>query len=188
MSTSDDERVSQLIERIRGGDDAATSELLNAAYSDLRAMAATIFGGENPGHTLQPTALVNEVCVRMLKMPGGGWNDSKHFFRTAAKAMRNVLADHARARNTHRRGSGAQRVSLDSLQLESPVASIDLISLDEAASKLAQFDDRLGIVFELRFLVGLSVEQTAIVAEISPRAVEQDSRFIRAWLNRELEP
>lgn len=186
MSAPPDHKVTQLLARIADGDGGATGELLNAAYADLRAMASAVFGNANAGHTLQPTALVNEVCLRMLKTAKPGWNDRNHFFRAAAKAMRHVLTDYARAKNADRRGGGAMRVSLDSLNLEATAGLVNLLSLDETIEKLSQFDERIGQIFELRFLAGLTVEQTAAVAEMSPRAVEQDSRFIRAWLTREL--
>lgn len=196
MSTEQQHDVTRLLARIADGDGTATGELLNAAYGDLRALAAVVFGSEQAGHTLQPTALVNEVCLRMLKTPNPGWDDRKHFFRAAAKAMRNVLTDYARARNANRRGGGAVRVSLDSLCLDalpgaaekgaSQLELVDLVRLDDAVARLAEFDERIGQVFELRFLAGLTVAQTAAVAEVSVRAVEQDSRFIRAWLQREL--
>ena len=150
-----------------------------------------MFKDENAGHTLQPTALVNEVCVRMLDAPPRTWEDRTHFFRSAAKAMRHLLTDSARARNAACRGGAPdersrKRVSLESLQAASESSRVDLLALEESVSRLAAMDERLGIVFELRFLAGLNVEQTAIVAAISPRTVEQDSRFIRAWLHREL--
>ena len=188
MSTPADHDVTLLLARIRDGDGAATGELLNAAYADLRALAATLFGNENPGHTLQPTALVNEVCLRMLKTPAPNWSDSKHFFCVAAKAMRNILTDYARAKNAHRRGGGAARVTLDSLALEATTAQaeVDLVALDSTVDNLAKFDARYAQIFELRFLVGLTVDQTAAVTDMSPRAIERDTRFIRAWLQREL--
>jgi RNA polymerase sigma factor (TIGR02999 family) len=186
MSAPQDHNVTELLARIADGDGAATGQLLNAAYEDLRALASAVFGNANAGHTLQPTALVNEVCMRMLKTAKPGWNDRNHFFRAAAKAMRHVLTDYARAKNADRRGGGAMRVSLESLSTEASTGLVDLLGLDETIEKLSQFDERIGQVFELRFLAGLTVEQTAAVAEISTRAVEQDSRFIRAWLQREL--
>lgn len=191
MTSDRSQHVTQLLDRIKAGDDSATGELLNAAYADLRRLAAEMFKDENAGHTLQPTALVNEVCVRMLDAPPRTWEDRTHFFRSAAKAMRHLLTDSARARNAACRGGASdersrKRVSLESLQAASESSRVDLLALEESISRLAAMDERLGIVFELRFLAGLNVEQTALVASISPRTVEQDSRFIRAWLHREL--
>ncbi|MBS0196379.1 MAG: sigma-70 family RNA polymerase sigma factor [Planctomycetes bacterium] len=189
MSTPADHLVTRLLDRVNAGDDTATSELLNVAYRDLRALAAVVFRSEAPGHTLEPTAVVNEVCLRLMKSaPGpGGWTDRNHFFRTAARAMRNILTDHARAKKALRRGDGAgKRVSLDSIEHPAHAGGVDLIALDEIIEKLAAYDPRLGTVFELRFLAGLSVEQAAAVADSSPRTVERDCQFIRVWLRREL--
>jgi RNA polymerase sigma factor (TIGR02999 family) len=194
MTSDRSQHVTLLLDRIKAGDDSATGELLNAAYADLRRLAAEMFKEENAGHTLQPTALVNEVCIRMLDAPPRTWEDRTHFFRSAAKAMRHLLTDSARARNAACRGGGVpdlqsrKRVSLESLQVASESSRVDLLALEESISRLAAMDERLGIVFELRFLAGLNVEQTALVAGIAPRTVEQDSRFIRAWLHRELAP
>lgn len=204
MDQPRDNPLTGVIDRIRNGDEQATGELLNAAYADLRAMARNLFGGSGQAHTLQPTALVNELCLSLLKSPGPKWNDRNHFFRSAARAMRNLLTDHARAKNALRRGGvpsnsshssdhnnpslpqKRQRVSLDSLAVEASPQPIDLLALDRAVTRLGELNERLPIVFELRFLVGLTVEQTAMVAEIAPRTVEKDSQFIRAWLQREL--
>jgi RNA polymerase sigma factor (TIGR02999 family) len=192
MPTPDDHLVTRLLDRVNAGDDSATSELLNVAYRDLRALAAVVFRSEAPGHTLQPTAVVNEVCLRLMKSAPRpeSWTDRNHFFKTAARAMRNILNDHARAKNALRRGGGAgRRVTLDSI--EDPAHSdggVDLLALDEVIQKLAAYDARLGTIFELRFLAGLSVEQTAAVSDSSTRTVERDCKFIRAWLRRELYP
>ena len=186
MSPIPDPQLSVLLDRIRDGDDAATGELLNAAYSDLRSMASGLFRGESAGNTLQPTALVNELCIRLLKAPQTGWDDRNHFFRVAARAMRNLLIDHARARGAARRGGGGRRVTLDSLEFVAGESAIDLLALDETITRLSGFNERMGTIFELRFLAGLNVEQTAEVTGISSRTIEKDCRFIRAWLHREL--
>lgn len=191
MTTPDDHLVTRLLDRVNAGDDAATSELLNVAYRDLRALAAVVFRSESPGHTLQPTAVVNEVCLRLMKAAPrpDGWTDRDHFFKTAARAMRNILNDHARAKKALRRGGSGRRVTLDSIGEPSQSdGAVDLIALDEVLEKLAAYDPRLGTTFELRYLAGLSVEQTATVTGQSPRSVERDCNFIRAWLRRELHP
>ncbi len=184
--------VDQLLSRIKAGDDTATTELLNSAYKDLRALAEMIFRAENTGHTLQPTALVNELCLKMLSAAPGtnAWEDRNHFFRTAAKAMRNLLTDHARAKKAQRRGGDARRVSLDSIasmDKAAPSGGVDLVALDDTLTKLASHDEELAATFELRFLAGLSAEQTATVSGKSLRTVERDCQFIRAWLQRELQ-
>jgi RNA polymerase sigma factor (TIGR02999 family) len=148
-----------------------------------------MFRDQPGGHTLQPTALVNEACIKLLKSHEAGnaavWNDRKHFFRVAAKAMRNLLTDHARARKADRRGGAGVRVTLDGNDVARS-NTVDLVELDETLTRLAALDDRLGRVFELRFLVGLSVERTADLLDVSSRTVELDTQFIRAWLQKEL--
>ena len=193
MPTHDDHLVTRLLDRVNAGDDAATSELLNVTYRDLRALAAVVFRSESPGHTLQPTAVVNEVCLRLMKAAprADGWTDRDHFFKTAACAMRNILKDHARAKKALRRGGSksGNRVTLDSIEDQGHSdGGIDLLALDEVLEKLVAYDARLGTVFELRHLAGLSIEQTAAVTGSTPRTVERDSTFIRAWLRRELYP
>lgn len=186
MSTPDDQGVTRLLARIRAGDEAATGELLSVAYAELRGIAGNLFGDQPGDHTLQPTALVHEACARLLASHAGGWNDRKHFFRAAAQAMRHLLTDHARAKRAERRGSGRLKVSLDSSDVPAASNEVDLVVLDEALTRLASMDDGLSQIFNLRFLVGLSVETTAEVADVSSRKVELDTRFIRAWLQKEL--
>lgn len=186
MEAPSGQDVTRLLERIREGDQHATKELLEVAYRELRGLAGSVFRDQLADHTLQPTALVNEVCIRLMKHQGGAWNDRKHFFCAAAKAMRNLLTDHARARGALRRDGGRVRVSLESVDVAAAASEIDLVVLDETLTRLSAQDKRLGEVFELRFLVGLSVERTAEIVGVSPRSVESDTRFIRAWLQQEL--
>lgn len=180
--------VTQLLARIQNGDDAATPELLNVAYDQLRAVAANLFDRGLPDQTLQPTALVNELCVRLLDTSAASWNDRHHFFAAAARAMRNLLADHARARRAQKRGGDAIRVSLNGHEAGGSNDAADLVDLDDTLTKLGAMDQRLERVFELRFLAGVSVVATAEMLGVSPRTVEVDTRFIRAWLQKELAP
>lgn len=181
-----DQHVTVLLGRIRDGDAVAKSELLNLTYSELRGLAAHVFRGQSGDHTLQPTALVNELCIKLLRSEGQEWADRKHFFRAAARAMRNLLTDHARAKNAERRSGGMMTVCLDGSEAARPSDGVDLIELDETLTRLAATDERLGEVFELRFLAGLSVEKTGDILGVSPRTIEADTRFIRAWLQKEL--
>lgn len=191
MSPAESPDVTVLLARLRAGDDSAASHLVAAVYDELRGLAVHMFRGQPVDHTLQPTALVNEACLRLLRSPGEGWNDRKHLFRAAAQAMRQLLTDHARARQAQRRGGGAAKVSLDSAVAGAAgagrgIGEIDLIALDDALTRLARLDQRMGRVFELRFLVGLSVKETADLLEVSPRTVELDTELVRGWLQREL--
>ncbi|MCG3122184.1 MAG: hypothetical protein GIKADHBN_00564 [Phycisphaerales bacterium] len=194
MHETDRRDVTRLLDRANAGDASALPELLAAAYAELRAVAANIFQNQRHDHTLQPTALVNEVCVRLLGPGQRRWNDHRHFVRAAAKAMRNLLTDHARAKRAEIRGGGHATVTLDEAQLDGPLGGpssgrsggIDPVVLDETITRLAAMDERLGLVFELRFLAGLPVSAAAEVAGVSERTIELDSQFIRAWLQREL--
>jgi RNA polymerase sigma factor (TIGR02999 family) len=186
MSAPQHGEVTSLLARARTGDESAVSRLLEVAYAELRAVAANIFRDQPRDHTLQPTALVNEVCLRLLGSSNPDWNDRKHFIRAAATAMRNLLTDHARAKNADIRGGGRHTVTLDDADVSAP-SGIDALILDECITRLSTLDPRLGTIFELRFLAGLTVQQTAEIAEVSERTVKLDTQFIRAWLQRELE-
>lgn len=186
MHTDPDQDVTVLLARIRTGDAAAKSDLIHLTYDQLRRIAGHVFKSQSSDHTLQPTALVSELCVRLLKTDSSDWEDRKHFFRAAACAMRNLLTDHARAKKALRRGGDHVTVSLGSSDIADSGRTIDVVVLDETLTRIASLDKRVGEIFELRFLVGLSVDMTAEILEISPRTVELDTQFIRAWLQKEL--
>jgi RNA polymerase sigma factor (TIGR02999 family) len=186
MTTDQDPAIATLLKKVREGDADATAALLDLAYNELHGIARHVFSGQSQDHTLQPTALVHEACARLLSSPGTEWSDREHFFRVAAKAMRNLLVDHARAKRSLKRGGGALRVSLEVAEKASPSREVDLVALDDTIRKLEETDPRLSQIFELRYLVGLSVEQAAAALGVSARTIELDSRLIRAWLQREL--
>ncbi len=186
MPKAPDQDLTLLLARVRAGDAEARSELIGLTYAELRGLAGHVFQGQPRDHTLQPTALVSELCLRLLKTDAAGWEDRKHFFRAAACAMRNLLTDHARAKKAVRRGGDHLTVSLGSSDVADPGPPIDIVVLDEALTRLAALDKRIGEICELRFLVGLSVDKTAEILGISPRTVELDTQFIRAWLQKEL--
>ncbi|MBL8764997.1 MAG: sigma-70 family RNA polymerase sigma factor [Phycisphaerae bacterium] len=186
MHTNDEHDVTRLLANVRRGDPSAMGALLNAAYRELRGIAGNLFRDQPTEHTLQPTALVNEVCVRLLGADSVEWNDRKHFVRAAAMAMRNLLTDHARAKRADRRGGGVATLSLGSAEGAPCADAVDLLVLDESVTRLSAMDERLGRVFELRFLAGLSVERTADLLGVSERTIELDTRFVRAWLQKDL--
>jgi RNA polymerase sigma factor (TIGR02999 family) len=185
MSTEQQTIVTELLGRIRTGDSSATAELLEITYGQLRGLAHGMMDPNQVDCTLQPTALVNEVCLRLLRTPGAGWDDAQGFFRVAARAMRNLLIDQARARRSAKRGGGMARVCLDGAEPQA-AREVDLVALDDSLTRLAAMDNRLAETFEFRFLVGLSVERTAELLGVSPRTVELDTRLIRAWMKQEL--
>ncbi|MFI4897105.1 MAG: sigma-70 family RNA polymerase sigma factor [Phycisphaerales bacterium JB059] len=172
--------VTRVLRRVRDGDDAAREELFSLVYEELRSMAAGQMRGQVPSHTLQATALVNEAYLRMGES-ASGLNDRTHFFAVAAKAMRQILIDHARRKGAAKRGGGEwDRVTLAGVSGEE--REIDLVELDEALTELAALDERQSRIVELRFFGGLSIAQTAEVTEISTATIEREWRAARAWL------
>ena len=176
----------ETLKKARGGDPQSRAKLLEIVYDKLRAIAAGYMKGERQGHTLQPTALVHEAYLQLVKPSEADFNDRTHFVAVAACAMRRVLVDHARRRNALKRGGDHERVALeDSLALCSG-SQLDLIRLDEALSALESVDARKARVVELRFFGGLSNEETSAELGIAVRTVEDDWFTARAWLHREL--
>jgi len=142
--------------------------------------------GENVGHSLQATALVNEAYVRLVDGTVVAWKDHAHFLAVCARVMRHILVDHARAKNYQKRGGDAVRVTLDEALVVSHEPAQDFQALDDALTALAKFDERKSRVIEMRFFGGLSVEETAAVLKLSPATVMGDWRLAKAWLKREM--
>ena len=165
---------------------AVYDELFPLVYAELRRIAAREMRREKPGRTLQTTALVHEAYLRLLKDASLSFENRAHFLGVAARAMREILIEHARARSARKRGGGAVRLTLDDLVAPVPSPSIDVLALDEALQRLARLDERHARVVELRYFGGLSVEETAAALELSPATVKRDWTLARAWLFREL--
>jgi RNA polymerase sigma-70 factor (ECF subfamily) len=178
--------VTQLLVRAGRGDAAATDELFPLVYDELRSVAAAFLARERAGHTLQPTALVNEAYVRLIGPSEVSWENRAHFFGAAARAIRRILTDHARARGREKRGGGMGRVPLDQVDVAIDFETLDLVALDEALTKLAGMDQKIAKVVELRFFGGLTEEETARALGVSASTVTRDWRFARSWLRREL--
>ncbi len=179
--------VTELLEAWGDGDQAAAEQALPYVYDELRSLARVYFSRERRGHTLQPTALVHEAWVRLVEQTGVRFSSRAHFVGLAAHIMRRVLVDHARERNTAKRGGKAQKVTL----IESDSASqpdVEIMALDEALSGLAAMDERKAKIIELRFFGGLSIDDTAEVLETSRKTVVREWRRARAWLYDRLEP
>jgi RNA polymerase sigma factor (TIGR02999 family) len=176
--------------RWRSGDPTALDDLLPRVYDELRALADAYMRRERAGHTLQPTALVHEAFLRLLRLPPGSVQNRIHFFALAAQAMRRILADHARRHRAAKRGGGAVRVPLELVEGGAPAtpAGDDVAAddLDAALEDLAKLDERQARVVELRFFGGLSIEETAEVLAVSTATVKRDWLVARAWLHREL--
>lgn len=179
--------VTQYLQRLGRGDQSVVHELLPLIYDDLRALAGGVFG--RPGaHTLQPTALAHEAYMRLAKPDQQGFTDRKHFLRVAAIAMRQLLADHARHRQREKRGGkDRKRVVLEeAVAVTEGGGGIDLLALEEALQELEKLDERQARIVELRFLAGLSVDETAEVLGISRRTVYLDWDMARIFLRRAL--
>ena len=176
--------VTSLLARAQEGDRQATDELLPLVYEELRHLADRILASEKRGATLQPTALVHEAYLRLVGSDQAGWENRAHFFGAAARAIRRILIDRARARRGARRG-GDRPLRLDTdAPLAGPGPSLDLLALDEALAKLAALDAQKARVVELRFFGGLSVDETAAALGVSPSTVDRDWVFARTWLHR----
>ena len=178
--------VTALLLDWRGGDEGAVERLLPLVHDELRRIARRHMAGERPDHVLQATALVNEAYLRLVDVRRVQWQDRAHFFAMAARVMRRILVDFARAQKNQKRGGALRRVTLDQ---NLPIASEtpeDVIAIDEALTSLAAQYERKSQVVELRFFGGLSVEETADVLKISQETVMRDWKFAKNWLVREL--
>ena len=185
VSPSGDD-ITQLLRAWGDGNQAALDRLMPLVYAQLRQAAHRYMARERRGHTLQTTALVNEVYVRLAKAREMRWQDRVHFFAISAQMMRRILTDYARARQYAKRGGGAQVVSLDEAPEVSQKPRADLVALDDALNRLAAVDERKSRVVELRYFGGLSVEETGEVLRVSPETVMRDWKLAKAWLLREL--
>jgi len=181
------EQITRILEGLGEENSGAAAELLPLVYTELHQMAEIAFHRQRRDHTLQPTALVHEVYVKLVDAADAKWKDRKHFFTLASKVMRQVLADYARGHLAEKRGRDWRRITLD--QVDTPVAtsSIDLVTLDEALARLTTLNERHAQIVELRFLAGLSIDEVAEVLDVSRRTVQLDWRAARAWLRRELD-
>lgn len=181
-------QVTSLLQAWSQGDEAALQQLIPIVYEELRRVAQRHMASERPSHTLQTTALIHEVYVRLVDVPSAPIRNRAHFFALCARLMRNVLVDFARSRQCQKRGGEAAHVALDEALHVSATADPDLVAIDEALARLAACDRRKGQVVELRFFGGLSVEETAIALDVSPETVMRDWKFAKSWLLRELDP
>lgn len=181
--------VTQLLHRWEAGDGSAVEELMPLVYDELRALAARRLRGEREGHTMQATALVNEAYIRLVGS-AAPLEGRAHFFALAARMMRRILVDHARARDAAKRGGGAARLSLTQAEVYGPVSevddAIDVLAIHEALEALEALDERKARVMELSVFAGLTQREVAEALATSPATVERDLRFARAWLANRL--
>lgn len=178
--------VTRLLLAWERGEAAALERLLPIVHGELRRIARRHMRRENPGHTLQTTALVNEAYIRLVEGQQVRWKDRVHFFAVAARLMRRILVDSARSKKYLKRGGGAAKTTLLESQVGAPGQRRDLLALDDALNVLAATDERMSRVVELRVFGGLSVAETAAALKVSPDTVLRDWRLAKKWLRREL--
>ena len=176
--------VTGLLHAWRAGDPQAGEELFARIYGELKRIAAAQLRGERPGHTLQPTAIVNEAFLRLMRQQGIDWRDRAHYFGLASTMMRRVLVDHARARNRRKRRSDETPTALLATSCDTPQA--ELIDLDRALERFAERYPRQTKMVEMRYFAGLEIEEIAACLDLSPATVKRDWQFARAWLVAEL--
>jgi RNA polymerase sigma factor (TIGR02999 family) len=186
MSVDAGAGVTRLLLQWTEGDKQALEDLLPLVYDELRRLARSYLQRERHGHTLQSTALVHEAYMRLVDQ-NVSWQSRAHFFGIAAQMMRRILVDHARTKNAAKRGDGACKVTLDEGLLAAEDRDVNVLALDEALTKLAQFDQQQSQIVELRFFAGLSIEDTSEVLKISPATVKRDWAMAKAWLYREMQ-
>lgn len=179
--------ITELLIAWGDGDQSAPEKLLPLVEKELHRIAGRYMRRENPAHTLQTTALVNEAYIQLVDQRETRWQSRAHFFGIAAGIMRRILMNYARDRRRDKRGGGAERVSLSEVAIMSEEKSEELIALDEALRKLESMDERKSRVVELRYFGGLSVEETAAFLKVSPVTVARDWKLARAWLRRAIE-
>jgi len=187
MTGASSSEITSLLHAWRRGDQLALEQLTPVVYQELHRMARRYMAREREGHTLQTTALINEVYLRLVKVKEVEWQDRAHFFAVSAQLMRRILTDFARSHQYQKRGRGAPHVSLDEALNVSPEPTVDLVALEQALTRLGQTDARKSKVVELRFFGGMTVEETAEVLQISSETVMRDWSMARAWLMRELD-
>ena len=174
--------VTRILDRVQQGDSQAAEELLPLVYEELRKLAAHKMANEAAGHTLQPTALVHEAWLRLVRTPDQTWQNRAHFFRTAAECMRRILIDHARRKQQVRHGGGQERISPEGFDRADDHDGQRLLHVNEALDRLALHDATKAEIVKLRFFAGLENREIAEMLGLSERTVERAWRFAKAWL------
>ena len=186
MGPASPQDVTRLLQAWCRGEESALERLVPLVYRELHLRARRCMAGERQQHSLQTTALIHEAYLRLVGPSPVDWESRGHFFAVAARVMRRILVDHARARRAQKRGGAGQAVTLDEQLVVAGGPDRDLVSLDDALQALATFDERKARVVEMRFFGGLSVEETAEVLKVSPQTVLRDWKLAKVWLLREM--
>jgi len=180
--------ITRILTAIEQGGGKSTDELLPLVYNELRRLAAHKMSVEPAGHTLQPTALVHEAWLKLVAPPAQSWQNRAHFFGAAAEAMRRILIARARRKFTQRRGSGAEHVDADEIEITSPAPDDQLLALNEALDRFAALEPQQAELVKLRYFVGLKIEEAAEVLGISEATAKRWWSYARAWLFNEIQP
>ncbi len=186
MQTPPPNEITPLLLRWSQGDEVALDLLLPIVYQELHQLAQSYLRRERADHTLQPTALINEAYLRLVKQDAAGWQSRSHFFGVAARLMRQILVEHARTHGAAKRGSGETELPLEEAWIYSGEKAAELVALDDALTAMAAFDERKVRIIELRYFGGMSVEETAEALGLSIATIGHETRLARAWLHREL--
>ena len=186
MEPAGSAEVTCLLKAWSTGDEAALKQLTSLVHAELHRIARRYMRNERAGNTLQATALVNEVYLRLIDVKNVEWQHRAQFFAISAQIMRNILVDAARARGSQKRGGEVVKVNMDDTPLLAPEPEVFILALDEALAAFSEVAPRQAKVVELRYFGGMSEEETAEVLKTSPRTVRRDWQFAKAWLQREL--
>ena len=186
MQTPPSNEITPLLLRWSQGDGVALSLLLPIVYQELHRLAQSYLRRERADHTLQPTALINEAYLRLVKQDSPEWQSRSHFFGVAARLMRQILVENARTHARDKRGGGVPDLALDEAWLYSNEKAVELVMLDDALIALAKLDERKARIIELRYFGGLSLAETAAALGLSVATINNETRLARAWLHREL--
>ena len=179
--------ITQVLERWSNGEQSALDELVPLIYKELRRLAGNYIRRERHSHTLQPTALINEVFLRLIDQQNIKWQSRAHFFGIAARLMRRILVDHARVHQAAKRGGDQYSVSLSKADRVASQSSVNLLTLNLTLERLEEFDPQQSRIVELRFFGGLTIAETAAVLSVSHATIEREWKMARAWLRHELE-
>jgi RNA polymerase sigma-70 factor, ECF subfamily len=186
MGNNDSHQITEYLAELNLGNEMAFDELIPLVYDELRKMAKRCMNQQNQGHTMQTTELIHEAYLKLAEKKEKDWVNRSHFFGVAAKAMRHILVDYARGKQTEKRGGSPQQVTLDENAIVSKNSSSEMLAVHEALKKLGELDQRKVNVVEMKFFGGLTMEEIADVLNISPETAKRDWKFSRTWLLREL--
>jgi RNA polymerase sigma factor (TIGR02999 family) len=184
--TSSPQTITQLLVEWGNGDKEALDKLLPIVYEELRRQAERFLRRERPNHTLQPTALIHEAYLKLIDQEHMRWQNRAQFFGIAAQLMRRILVDHARGKHAAKRGGEDVRLQLDEAMIGAQKKDVNMVTLDEALTRLCQLDEQQGKIVELRYFCGLSIDETSAALSISPATVKRDWTIAKAWLRREI--